>query len=79
MLAHRAKFSAALFDTMLSINLENDTIDLPQMIADRTPRLALDREDVGFSHASDCYNQDQPNNEEIEGCLIFTLKNYKPH
>ena len=33
---------------MLSINLENDTIDLPQMIADRTPRLAFDREDVGF-------------------------------
>ena len=48
------KVSAALFDTMLSINLENDTIDLPQMIADRAPRLALDREDVGFSHASDC-------------------------
>ena len=30
------KVSAALFDTMLSINLENDTIDLPKMIADRT-------------------------------------------
>ena len=72
------KVSAALFDTMLSINLENDTIDLPQMIADRAPRLALDREDVGFSHASDCYNQDQQNNEEIEGCLIFTLKITSP-
>ena len=72
------KVSAALFDTMLSINTENDTIDLPQMIADRAPRLALDREDVGFSHASDCYNQDQQNNEEIEGCLIFTLKITSP-
>ena len=72
------KVSAALFDTMLSINLENDTIDLPQMIADRAPRLALDREDVGFSHASDCYNQDQQNNEEIEGCLMFTLKITSP-
>ena len=30
------KVSAALFDTMLSINLENGTIDLPKMIADRT-------------------------------------------
>ena len=70
--------SAALFDTMLSVNLENDTIDLPQMIADRAPRLALDREDVGFSHASDCHNQDQQNNEEIEGCLIFTLKITSP-
>jgi len=70
--------SAALFDTMLSINLENDTIDLPQMIAGRTPRLALDREDVGFSHASNCQDQDQQNNEEIEGCLIFTLKITSP-
>ena len=33
---------------MLSINLENDTIDLPQMIADRAPRLALDREACWF-------------------------------
>ena len=41
-------------------------------------RLALDREDVGFSHASDCYNQDQQNNEEIEGCLIFTIKITSP-
>ena len=72
------KVSAALFDTMLSINLENDTIDLPQMIADRAPRLALDREDVGFSHASDCFNEDQQSNEEIEGCLTFTLKITSP-
>ena len=34
---------------MLIVNLENDTIDLAQMIAGRTPRLALDRDDVGFS------------------------------
>ena len=33
---------------MLIVNLENDTIDLAQMIAGRTPRLALDRDDVGF-------------------------------
>ena len=72
------KVSAALFDTMLSINLENDTIDLTQMIADRAPRLALDREDVDFSHASDCFNEDQQSNEEIEGCLTFTLKITSP-
>ena len=59
---------------MLIINLENDTIDLAQMIAGRNPRLALDRDDVGFSHAGDCNNEDQLNYEEIEGCLIFTLK-----
>ena len=63
---------------MLIVNLENDTIDLPQMIAGRVPRLALDRDDVGFSHASDCHNQDQLNHEEIEGCLIFTLKITSP-
>ena len=72
------KVSAALFDTMLSINLENDTIDLTQMIATRAPRLALDREDVDFSHASDCFNEDQQSNEEIEGCLTFTLKITSP-
>ena len=72
------KVSAALFDTMLSINLENDTIDLTQMIANRAPRLALDREDVDFSHASDCFNEDQQSNEEIEGCLTFTLKITSP-
>ena len=38
---------------MLIVNLENDTIDLAQMIAGRNPRLALDRDDVGFSHAGD--------------------------
>ena len=69
--------SIPLFDTMLIVNLENDTIDLAQMIACRNPRLALDRDDVGFSHAGDCNNEDQLNYEEIEGCLIFTL-NHKP-
>ena len=70
--------STSLFDTMLIVNLENDTIDLAQMIAGRTPRLALDRDDIGFSHASDCHNEDQLNYEEIEGCLIFTLKITSP-
>ena len=63
---------------MLIVNLENDTIDLAQMIACRNPRLALDRDDVGFSHAGDCNNEDQLNYEEIEGCLIFTLKITSP-
>jgi len=70
--------SVPLFDTMLIVNLENDTIDLAQMIAGRNPRLALDRDDVGFSHAGDCNNEDQLNYEEIEGCLIFTLKVTSP-
>ena len=70
--------SIPLFDTMLIVNLENDTIDLTQMIACRNPRLALDRDDVGFSHAGDCNNEDQLNYEEIEGCLIFTLKITSP-
>ena len=63
---------------MLIVNLENDTVDLTQMIAGRTPRLALDRDDVGFSHTGDCHNEDQLDYEEIEGCLIFTLKITSP-
>jgi len=63
---------------MLVVNLENDTIDLPQMIADRHPRLALHRDDVGFSHDSDCSDEDLLSHEEIEGCKIFTLKITSP-
>ena len=33
---------------------------------------------LGFSHAGDCHNEDQLNYEEIEGCLIFTLKITSP-
>ena len=33
--------SVPLFDTMLIVNLEDDTVDLAQMIACRNPRLAL--------------------------------------
>ena len=70
--------SIPLSDTMLTVNLESDTIDLAQMIASRTPRLALDRDDVGFSHAGDCQNEDKLTYDEVEGCLIFTLKITSP-
>ena len=70
--------SVPLFDTMLIVNLEDGTVDLAQMIAHRNPRLALDRDDVGFSHALDCADYDQLCYDEISGCLLFTLKITSP-
>ena len=70
--------SVPLFDTLLIVNLENGTVDLAQMIAHRNPRLALDRDDVGFSHAPDCADYDQLCYDEISGCLLFTLKITSP-
>ena len=70
--------SVPLFDTMLIVNLEDDTVDLEQMIACRNPRLALDRDNIGFSHASDCVNYDQLSYDEIGGFLLFTLKITSP-
>ena len=70
--------SVPLYDTMLSVNLEDNTVDLAQMIACRSPRLALDRDDVGFSHAPNCADYDQLCYDEIAGCLLFTLKITSP-
>ena len=70
--------SVPLFDTLLIVNLEDGTVDLAQMIAHRNPRLALDRDDVGFSHAPDCADYDQLCYDEISGCLLFTLKITSP-
>jgi hypothetical protein len=70
--------SVPLFDTRLIVNLEDDTVDLTQMLACRNPRLALDRDDVGHSHAPDCTDNDQLSYEQIAGCLLFTLKITSP-
>ena len=70
--------SVPVFDSMLSVNLDDDTVDIAQMMACRNPRLALDRDDVGFSHASDCANNDQLCYDQIGGCLLFTLKISSP-
>ena len=70
--------SVPLFDTLLIVNLEDGTVDLAQMIAHRNPRLALDRDDIGFSHAPDCADYDQLCYDEISGCLLFTLKITSP-
>lgn len=45
------KISVPLFDSMLAVHTEDGSIDLNTMLQHRNPRLALDREDVGFSHA----------------------------
>ena len=70
--------SVPLFDATLIVNGDGTTVDLDQMLSCRLPRLALDREDVAFSHAHECPNYDQLIHEEISGCLLFTLKITSP-
>lgn len=70
--------SVPLFDTMLCLRSDNNEIDIAQMILNRQPRLALDREDVGFSPAADCANHEQLVYDETAACLIFTLKITSP-
>ena len=71
--------SVPLFDAMLIVNADNNTIDLSMMLTSRNPpRLALDRDDVGFSHAIECLDHDQLSQSEIAGCLIFALKITSP-
>ena len=72
------RVSVPLFDTMLCFKLEDNTIDLHAMLMKRDPRLALDRDDVGFSHATDCSDHDQLSHDESDGCLTFTLKIMSP-
>jgi hypothetical protein len=63
---------------MLCLKVEDDTIDLNAMLMKRDPRLALDREEVGFSHTTDCSDHDQLSHDESDGCLTFTLKTMSP-
>lgn len=70
--------SVPVFDSILILNLEDDTVDMAQMLACRNPRLALDREDVDFSHNADCTNYDQLCYDQLAGCLLFTLKITSP-
>ena len=62
---------------MLAVNVEDETVDLPQMLADRSPRLALDRDDVDFSHShtSNCFDYEQLKHEEI---AFVHVEDYEP-
>ena len=44
------------------------------MLGDRDPRLALDREDVGFAHCNECANMEHLSYDQITAGLIFVLQ-----
>lgn len=74
----KGQVSVPVFDSILILNLENDTLDLAQMLACRNPRLALDRDDVCFSHAAGCSDYEQLCYDQIAECLLFVLKITSP-
>ena len=72
------KISVPLFDSLLVVHAQGGSIDLNTMLNSRNPRLALDRDDVGFSHVPHCSNHDQLNLDEVKHGLLFTLKITSP-
>ena len=72
------KISVPLFDSLLVVHAQGGSIDLNTMLNSRNPRLALDRDDVGFSHVPHCSNHDQLNLDEVKQGLLFTLKITSP-
>ena len=66
--------SVSVFDSLLIRNPENGEVLFPQMLAHRTPRLALDREDVDFAHSVDCTNSERLMYQQAPEYLMFTLK-----
>ena len=66
--------SVPVFDSLLIRNPEDGEVLLPQMLAHRTPRLALDREDIDFAHTSDCTNAEHLMYHQTPEYLMFTLK-----
>jgi len=72
------KISVPLFDSLLVVHAQGGSIDLNTMLNSRNPRLALDRDDVGFSHVPHCSNHDQLDSDEVKRGLLFTLKITSP-
>ena len=70
----KGSVSVSVFDSLLIHSPTDNRIDLPQMLTHRTPRLALDREDIDFAHASDCTNVEHITYHQTPDCLMFTLK-----
>ena len=75
----KGSVSVPVFDSLLIRNPENGEVLFPQMLAHRTPRLALDREDVDFAHSFDCTNSEHLMYQEAPEYLMFTLKITCPH
>ena len=70
----KGSVSVSVFDSLLIHSPTDNKIDLPQMLTHRKPRLALDREDIDFAHASDCTNVEHITYHQTPDCLMFTLK-----
>ena len=75
----KGSVSVPVFDSLLIRNPENGEVLFPQMLAHRTPRLALDREDVDFAHSFDCTNSEHLMYQQAPEYLMFTLKITCPH
>ena len=66
--------SVSIFDSTLLIVPESGTIDLAQMLHNRNPRLALDREDVDFAHCNECADSEQLSYDQSTAGLMFVLQ-----
>ena len=66
--------TVSVFDTLLIRSPENREVLFQQMLTNRTPRLALDREDVDFAHSADCTNSEHLRYLQAPEYLTFTLK-----
>ena len=70
----KGSVSVSVFDSLLIRNPENGEVLFPQMLTNRIPRLALDREDVDFAHSIDCTNSEHLMYQQAPEYLMFTLK-----
>ena len=66
--------SVSIFDASLITMPESTTIDLAQMLGERNPRLALEREEVGFAHCHECINIEHLSYNQATAGLIFVLQ-----
>ena len=66
--------SVSIFDASLVTMPDSTAIDLAQMLGNRNPRLALDREEVGFAHHNECTNIDHLSYNQATAGLVFVLQ-----
>ena len=70
----QGQVSVSIFDVGLITMPESNTIDLAQMLCERNPRLALDREDIDFAHCNVCADREQLSYDQSTAGLIFILQ-----
>ena len=66
--------SVSIFDASLITMPESTAIDLAQMLGERNPRLALEREEVGFAHCRECINIEHLSYNQTTSGLAFVLQ-----